>query len=121
MPNKKYKGNQDFNIDWDTFRFRLQSLMDRRGINKSTLARDTDLALSTICRYFLHNGTTPDITALYLLANYFDVEIDWLIGRSEERWKGLSPMQQKLADRYAILTPSDKLIIDTIIEKYGND
>ena len=103
--NNKFR-YQD-NRDWDVFRDRLQKLMDSYGINKAELGRRLNMSTSSVCRYFKER--TPDITALWRIADLFNTSIDWLIGRSSE---------QDLLNKYKVATPSDKLVIDTILKKY---
>lgn len=117
MATKKYKGNENFNIDWTIFRTNLQRLLDSRGFTKADLSRALDLSVSTVTRYFYE--TTPDMVALWLIADYFDVPIDWLLGRSSQRWEKLSPELKNLCDKYTSASESDKLIINTLLDKYG--
>ena len=118
MATRRYKGNEGFNIDRDLFRERLQMLLDSRGYTKADLSRALDLSVSTVTRYFYES--IPDTTALCLIADYFDVTTDWLLGRSNERWIKLPDEQQMLIDLYTVATPSDKLVIKTLLEKYAN-
>lgn len=112
--NNKFR-YQD-NRDWDVFRDRLQKLMDSYGINKAELGRRLNMSTSSVCRYFKER--TPDITALWRIADLFNTSIDWLIGRSSERYVTLPEKEQDLLNKYKVATPSDKLVIDTILKKY---
>jgi transcriptional regulator with XRE-family HTH domain len=116
MATGKFKANQDFNIDWSVFRANLQKLLDSRGYTKADFARVLDLSVSTISRYFYE--TTPDMVCLWLIADYFDVPIDWLIGRSESRWEKTPKELKELCDKYLMATESDRLIIKTLLNKY---
>ena len=118
MATKKYKANEDFNIDWSVFRSNLGKLIDSKGMTKADLSRNLNLAISTITRYFYES--TPDIYALWMIADYFDVQIDWLLGRSKERWETLPPDLQMVCDKYNVATENDKLVIRTILEKYAD-
>ena len=119
MATKKFKANENFNINWEVFRNNLARLLNGKGFTKADLARELDLSVSTITRYFYE--TTPDLTALWLIADYFDVPIDWLLGRSRERWNRVEPELQTIMDRYTAATPSDKLVIRTLLEKYASE
>ena len=117
MATKKYKGNENFNIDWSTFRENLQGLLDSRGFTKADLARAVELSPSTIVRYFYE--TTPDMVALWIIADFFDVPIDWLIGRSKDRWSNITDDLKALCNRYTIASETDKAVVDTLLSKYA--
>ena len=61
---------------------RITELMDTEHINQSALAEKLDVDQSTISLW-LNGKTEPSITSLWLLADYFDVTVDYLIGRTE--------------------------------------
>ena len=116
MAFKQYKSNGDYALDIATMRSRLQTLIDGRGMSKSDLARALNLSFSTVTRYFYE--TTPDLIALCIICDYFNVSLDWILGRSSERWTTLSPEQIEVADKYTAANDNDKLVIKTILSKY---
>lgn len=61
---------------------RLKELREGRGLSQHKLAIDLKLNQNTISRY--ETGTREaDYATLILLADYFDVSIDYLLGRSD--------------------------------------
>ena len=62
---------------------RLRELRKQRNITQLKLAMDLNMNQNTISRY--ENGEREaGYRELILLADYFDVSIDYLLGRSDE-------------------------------------
>ena len=119
MASNTDKANEDYNIDWELFRKRLQRLMDSRGYTKADLADVLHLSRSTVTRYFYES--TPEPVVLCLIADYFEVTLDYLLGRSNERWIKLTDEQQSLISKYTVATPADKMVIQAVLDKYKNE
>ena len=60
----------------------LKQLMTESSINQVLLSREIGVAQSAISAW-LHNKKEPSITSLWLLADYFHVDIDYLVGRKD--------------------------------------
>lgn len=76
---------------------RLKKLREKRGFSQRELTSRLNINRSTYARYEL-NQTQPDYDTLYLLADYFDVTIDYIIGRSNH--PKLSEKEDIEADEY---------------------
>ena len=63
-----------------TFAERLKELMAEQGLNQVKLAEKAGIKQNTISSWLLKKKE-PSITSLWLLADYFGVEIDYLVGR----------------------------------------
>ena len=61
---------------------RLKSLMKQRGISIAKLALDLNLSEENII-LFQNNIFNADIDVLILLANYLDVSVEYLLGRTD--------------------------------------
>ncbi|MCL2847971.1 MAG: helix-turn-helix domain-containing protein [Firmicutes bacterium] len=61
---------------------RLKELMNEYGTNQSKLALSIGLKQNTISAWLL-GKKEPSITSLWLLADFFAVPIDYLVGRTE--------------------------------------
>ncbi len=59
---------------------RIKELMKDEGLNQSKLAEKIGLKQNTISAWLLEKKE-PSIKSLWLLADYFDVDIDYLVGR----------------------------------------
>lgn len=115
MQNKKFKVVEESRT-WDDFKVRFKSLMDSRGFNMKQTSEALNLNPTSISRYFQDRG--PDILVLWRIADYFDTSIDWLVGRKPSKYETLSPKELEVIKKYSAATPSDKLVIDTLLEKY---
>lgn len=80
---------------------RIKSLREDRDLRQSDLARETGIDQRTISNYET-GKTAPDMYALIRLADFFEVSIDYLVGRtsshnhSEDRKKQIDKMQEAL-------------------------
>ncbi len=63
---------------------RLQELRKEKGITQKAAAVDLNVSRETISGYET-KGREPDINMLMRLANYYNVTIDYLVGRADER------------------------------------
>ena len=64
-------------------RIRIKDLREDRDMRQSDLARETGIDQRTISNYET-GKTLPDAYALIRLADFFDVSIDYLVGRTEQ-------------------------------------
>lgn len=61
---------------------RIKELMKEQDLNQVRLAEKIGVKQNTISAWLL-NKKEPSITSLWLLADYFDVDIDYIVGRKE--------------------------------------
>lgn len=61
---------------------RINELLKSEGLNQSKLANGIGVNQSTVCNW-LNGKKEPSIESLWKLADFFDVSIDYLIGRKE--------------------------------------
>lgn len=64
------------------FAERLTELMKERNLNQVKLAENSGVKQNTISAWVLKKKE-PSIRSLWLLADYFDVDIDYLVGRKD--------------------------------------
>ena len=62
---------------------RLSYLMKIEKLSQSELARKIDISQSAVCNW-LNGKKEPSIESLWRLADYFDVTVDYLIGREKD-------------------------------------
>lgn len=65
-------------------KFRLKELRKERGISQLKLALDLNMNQNSISRYETLEREA-DYEALIKLADYFDVSLDYLLGRSDNK------------------------------------
>lgn len=99
-------------ISYQMFRNRLSYLIEQSGKRRNEIAALTDIRPATLSRY-LSGDRTPDLEYVAILADFFGVSIDWLMGRSDE--------ENEMMRLYALASDDDKLVVDTILKKYKKD
>lgn len=62
-----------------TFSDRLRSLLDERDLTQKELAKQLHIPVSTLGGY-VQGTSEPDFQTLKLIASFFDVSTDYLIG-----------------------------------------
>ena len=62
---------------------RIKGLMKEQGLNQVALANKIGVKQNTISAWLL-NKKEPCIQSLWLLADYFDVTIDYIVGRFDD-------------------------------------
>lgn len=93
--------------------FRLRELREENGIKRSALARALHINAGTIANYENELRQAP-YEYLLLFAEYFDVSVDYLLGREEgDRLKlrpdgALTEPERKLIDDYRHCSPLAK-------------
>ncbi|MBR1497605.1 MAG: helix-turn-helix transcriptional regulator [Oscillospiraceae bacterium] len=66
----------------DRFCDRLRKCRQDAGLAQEDIARDLGIRYSTYGRYE-RGGSEPDISVAAKIADYFDVSLDYLAGRSD--------------------------------------
>lgn len=61
---------------------RIRELMKENGLNQVRLAEEAGMKQNTISAWFL-GKKEPCIQSLWMLADYFHVSIDYLVGRTD--------------------------------------
>ena len=68
------------------FSTRLRELRKSKNVNQTALGNDVGVTLKQIQRYE-HGLNEPTLSVLIALADYFDVSLDYLVGRSDVKEK----------------------------------
>ena len=61
---------------------RIKYLMEAEKISQYSLAKKLGISQSTICNW-LNGKKEPSIESLWKLSDFFDVSIDYLVGKSD--------------------------------------
>lgn len=96
----------------------LKLIRNSRGISQQTLANAIGTTQQSVNMYENHK-IEPDISTLIALADYFDVTVDYLIGRTDQNNQPLSD-SNSLLSKYSKLNKAEKICIDTLIDTYIN-
>lgn len=100
------------------FAERLSSLMAERGLNKLRLAEETGLSDSLVGGY-AKGAKVPNLRNALILANYFEVSLDYLVGRTSVREVGtkkapasvISENGREMLEFYERLSERDQLLL----------
>ncbi len=87
------KSMKKLNLNWvnsdeekkikELFPIRLSQLIREKYISRRALAKELGLSSVIITKY-IHGDTMPSVTTLVCLADYFNVSVDYLLGRKDE-------------------------------------
>ena len=104
-------------MDYTRFQKNLRDLIESRGMTNKMLAADVNLTQATITRY-LHGKREPELRNVVLLAKYFNVSVDWILGISGEKFDLLPQSIQDFAQLYSLASPDDRRVIEAVLSKY---
>lgn len=109
------------------FKFRLKELRAKHGITQEQLAAIIGVERSSIGKYEGKQSVVPSVEILNKIADYFDVSIDYLLGRTNELSKENAPASYDtsanipepilmLAEKFERLSPDRQRDILKILE-----
>ena len=81
---------------------KLKELRCLKGISQQQLADVITVSQQSINKYENH-GVEPDISTLIKIAEYFNVSLDYLLGRTEIKEMAEKPKMSELSDEEAYL------------------
>lgn len=94
----------------------LSILRKQNGLSQQKLGLEVGLASNTICQY--ESGRRiPDVNTLILLANYFQVSTDYLLGRETPSERSISTERKQLLEKIESLTDNQVDFILSVIEQ----
>ena len=90
----------------------INGLMAERGINKSTLSKESGIPYTTIDGWYKKGYNNVGLATLRKLCKYFNVSLDYLM----EQETSLSANEQKLVDKYRLLDSHGKEVVKNLLE-----
>ena len=108
---------------------RIKLLRQEHGLSQRALAEKLGISQQSINKYENHN-IEPDIGMLRQIADVFDVSVDYLIERTDNRYfpvlseaipAALTRTEAQLLNSYRLLTPDEQFSIDLVIRNYLAD
>ena len=88
-----------------SFGDKLRGLIEERGITQKELAGEFNIAPSTLSCY-VQNTREPDFSTLRVLADYFDVSVDYLVERQPPQAN--TPLEGELLRVFRSLSPEQR-------------
>ena len=101
------------------FRDRLKELREEKGLTQIQLSEDLGMSRGAVGNYEA-GARTPRLEDLENIADYFNVEIDYLIGRTNKRPE-FSLEEQWIMRCYKNADPDTKAAIKTLLRKFDQD
>ena len=95
---------------------RISELTEERGWSTYKLAQQSGLSLSTIANIYRRN-TVPSISTLESICNAFGITLSQFFADDLEMVP-LTPEQKILFDKWANLTPSQKELVEKLIDEF---
>lgn len=74
-----------------TFVERFEELADEKGVTTAKVLRDCQLGKNNMFKWKTR-GSKPSKVTLKVLADYFNVPVDYLLGDSDERYQHITQM-----------------------------
>ena len=92
---------------------RLKELRDEKQESQDNIAGLLKITRTSYCKYET-GRPDPPIEALIVLADYFDVTVDYLIGRTDERCypENISQEEEKLLHTYRVSDSDGRKVFD---------
>lgn len=103
-------------MDYSVFRDRMNYLFEGRGLTRQALAAELGISTPSISRY-LSGDRAPDLPYLLVIADYFHVSIDWLLGLEDGR-QALNDDMHEVAHLYSISSADDRKVVHAVLDKY---
>ena len=99
----------------------LRTLRKKKGISQQALAVVIGISQQSVNKYENHD-VEPDISTLIKIADYFDVTIDYLVGREEDNYAVYDAKESgiDISEKYNSLTKKEKDCIDMIFDVFDN-
>ena len=98
---------------------RLKQIREEKGLSQNELAKKINMTQQRISSY--ENGIRePDIETLKILADFFDVSIDYLLGKTDKRNNDNDKKELEinwaLSGGYSALNDTNREIAKSVIE-----
>lgn len=102
----------------------LKTLRQQKGVSQQLLADFVLVSQQSINKYENHN-VEPDIATLIRIADYFNVSVDYLIGRTDVKhsaeklkYNDLNVTESKMINKFRYLNENQKECIVNLIDSY---
>ena len=111
-------------MDFPAFNDNLKRLLERFGKTPAEVADETGITRATLSRY-LSGNRSPELKYVVILADYFKVTIDSMLGRSpisdaDEMFlsQTLTPEAIEVGELYQLATPADRGVVNAVLKRY---
>lgn len=102
----------------------LRELRQSKGVSQQKIADAIHVSQQSVNKYENHN-IEPDINTLIKIADYFNVSVDYLIGRTEIQQQAdaltlsdLSCTEEQMIKKFRLLSDKQKEFVVNMVESY---
>ncbi len=97
---------------------RIAALTKEKGITEKQVLLDCKLNKNLFGLW--RQGRTPNTATKRVLADYFGVSVEYLMGETDDRWQKISPMSSydtgdEVEHYFALLTPENQAYVKSVI------
>lgn len=96
---------------------KIKDLRKAKGLSRNMLAKELDITYHALSKYE-NNERQPDYSTLIKIADYFEVSIDYLLGRTNIKDFGPCPIVEDLPQEAQQVIEDFK---EYLIHKYGKN
>ncbi len=99
-----------------SFALRIKELREERGLSQVRLARELNVGTGSVGMWE-SAGEIPPVKKLLVIADYFGVTLDYLVGRSEKRT--FMPESDPFFEEYRALSPEKKALLRSLLRSWS--
>ncbi len=99
-----------------SFSLRIKELREERGLSQAKLARELNVGTGSVGMWE-SAGEIPPVKKLLVIADYFGVSLDYLVGRSDIR-APFSADADAFLSEYCALSPAKKELLKTLVQSW---
>ena len=100
-----------------SFSFRIKELREERGLSQAKLAKELGVGTGSVGMWE-STQEIPPVKKLLLIADYFGVSLDYLVGRSDVRVHSKAQADPFLTD-YMTLSPERKELLKRLVKSWN--
>lgn len=101
-----------------SFSLRIKELREERGLSQVKLARALNVGTGSVGMWESTNEIPP-VKKLLVIADYFGVSLDYLVGRSDVRVP--ADGQDGFFTEYCALSPAKREILNSLVKSWRED
>ena len=99
-----------------SFSFRIKELREERGLSQARLARELGVGTGSVGMWE-STSEIPPVKKLLLIADYFGVSLDYLVGKSDTRAPSAAQEDPFFAE-YRTLSPTQKELLKELVKSW---
>ena len=100
-----------------SFSLRIKELREERGLSQAKLAKELGVGTGSVGMWE-STQEIPPVKKLLVIADYFGVSLDYLVGRSDVRTPSAAQADPFLAE-YIALSPERKELVRHLIKSWN--